>query len=110
MESQAVRDVIAERMRQISEEGWTPEHDDQHADGELARAAAAYAEHAARFQDAEGLGMKYATKAPQGNWPWGQRWWKPKNQRRDLVRAGALIIAEIERLDRAALAKAASHD
>lgn len=33
-------------------------------------------------------------------WPWGAEWWKPKEPRRDLVRAGALIIAEIERLDR----------
>jgi hypothetical protein len=29
-------------------------------------------------------------------------WWKPTNRRRDLVKAGALILAEIERLDRAA--------
>ena len=39
--------------------------------------------------------------APFG-WPhtWDASWWKPKDRRRDLVRAGALIIAEIERLDR----------
>ena len=30
-------------------------------------------------------------------------WWKPTDCRRDLVKAGALILAEIERLDRAAL-------
>ncbi|MFN3321313.1 MAG: hypothetical protein ACK43M_21435, partial [Allorhizobium sp.] len=35
-------------------------------------------------------------------WPWGIEWWKPTDRRRDLVKAGALIIAEIERLDRAA--------
>jgi hypothetical protein len=35
-------------------------------------------------------------------WPWDRKWWKPKDRRRDLVRAGALILAEIERLDRAA--------
>jgi hypothetical protein len=35
-------------------------------------------------------------------WPWSVQWWKPKDRRRDLVRAGALIVAEIERLDRAA--------
>ena len=33
-------------------------------------------------------------------WPWSLDWWKPKDPRRDLVRAGALIVAEIERLDR----------
>jgi hypothetical protein len=32
-------------------------------------------------------------------------WWKPKDRRRDLVRAAALIIAEIERLDRDAEAR-----
>ena len=33
-------------------------------------------------------------------WPWAAEWWKPKDCRRNLVRAGALILAEIERLDR----------
>ncbi|MEB3421767.1 hypothetical protein VK682_24660 [Salipiger manganoxidans] len=36
-------------------------------------------------------------------WPWDRKWWKPTTPRRDLVKAGALIVAEIERLDRAAL-------
>lgn len=35
-------------------------------------------------------------------WAWHSRWWKPKDRRCNLVRAGALIVAEIERLDRAA--------
>ena len=34
-------------------------------------------------------------------WPWDREWWKPTTQRRDLVKAGALILAEIERIDRA---------
>ncbi len=34
-------------------------------------------------------------------WPWSSKWWKPKDRRRDLVRAGALIVAEIKRLERA---------
>jgi hypothetical protein len=37
--------------------------------------------------------------APDG-WPWAPELWKPANARRDLVKAGALILAEIERLDR----------
>ena len=40
-------------------------------------------------------------------WPWHRQWWKPKNARRDLVRAAALIVAEIERLDRATVARMA---
>jgi len=32
---------------------------------------------------------------------WAREWWKPKDRRRDLIRAAALIVAEIERLDHA---------
>jgi hypothetical protein len=85
-----VNEIIAERERQKSAEGWTPEHDDEHSDGSLAMAAACYA----------GDRRKWNKAAPV-NWPWGDDWWKPKNPRRDLVRAAALIVAEIERLDRA---------
>ena len=89
--SQAVLDVAAERRRQIEAEGWTPEHDDEHGAGEMAAAAACYALNAA------GCGCEVAR-----NWPWDRSWWKPSTARRDLVKAGALILAEIERLDRAA--------
>ena len=95
-------EIATERRRQVEVEGWTERHDDEHGNGELARAAAAYADHAGRFGDAESLDMVYATKAPNPLWPWHRQWWKPKNPRRDLIRAGALIVAEIERLDRRA--------
>lgn len=89
----AARDVLAERKRQVEAEGWTPEHDDQHTLGEMAMAAAAYA-----------LPQKPAGFIGQ-IWPWGRQWWKPsRDPRRNLVKAGALILAEIERLDRAARA------
>lgn len=89
-------DVVAERRRQIEAEGWTPEHDEQHGDGELALAAASYIQGSFyRLPD-------HAAQPMPVNWPWGQRWWKPKNPRRDLVRAGALILAELDRMDRAA--------
>ena len=97
-ETDAARDVLAERQRQISAEGWTPEHDDAHEEGSLACAAGCYAIHA---------GLPDEARVPKGwapqDWPWGAEWWKPKDRRSDLVRAGALILAEIERLDRAAL-------
>ncbi|MHB9833872.1 hypothetical protein Q8F57_003435 [Paraburkholderia terrae] len=86
----AARDVLAERVRQKEIEWWTPEHDDLHTSGELAEAAAAYASEAARSWG--GL---------PGGWPWAAKWWKPGTPRRNLVKAGALILAEIERLDRA---------
>lgn len=90
--TKAAEDVLAERRRQVEVEGWTPEHDDSHGAGELAIAAACYAGNSAGK-------WGIATAA----WPWAPKWWKPANARRDLVKAGALILAEIERMDRAAL-------
>jgi len=91
----AERDVIAERQRQISAENWTPEHDDTHSRGGMAVAAACYALSSAGW----------SRTAIWEIWPkaWGVNWFKPTYTapRRDLVKAGALIIAEIERLDRA---------
>lgn len=89
----ALRDVINERFRQIEAEGFDAAHDDQHGLGELARAGAAYAL-AAGTGDAHPL--------PPSLWPWTAHWWKPTSRRRDLVKAAALILAEIERLDRLA--------
>lgn len=93
--SGAARDVLAERKRQIEVEGWTPARDDVYAMGALAKAAACYAAEAG-FQNTEG--------GIPSMWPWAAAWWKPTNARRDLIKAGALILAEIERLDRAAIA------
>lgn len=98
----ALEDIEQERKRQIAVEGWSEQHDDKHGNGELARAGAAYAAHAGLFRDAAELGSNYPLKAPHPLWPWHRRWWKPKDPRRDLVRAAALIVAEIERLDRKA--------
>ncbi|MGC8383370.1 hypothetical protein ACP3P8_05265 [Pseudomonas aeruginosa] len=89
---QAWLDVQAERKRQVEVEGWTPEHDDEHNGGELADAAACYALSAAGW----------STYAARERWPWPLEWWKPSTARRDLVKACALALAEIERLDRAA--------
>lgn len=99
--TQAARDVLAERRRQIEAEGWTPEHDDAHAKGEMAQAAACYANHApARYADHR-IYVDPRITVPI-RWPWARKWWKPADRRRDLVKAAALILAEIERLDRAA--------
>lgn len=89
----AILDVIAERQRQQSVEGWTPEHDDEHSGGEMALAASSYALYAHR---------KPIAPAIPFNWPWEPVWFKQQGARRDLVKAGALILAEIERIDRAA--------
>lgn len=98
-ESNAARDVLDERARQISAEGRTPDHDDAHRGGSLAAAAACYAVWDAipdTFYDLH----KSARASVTWLWPWGRNWFKPSGHRRNLVKAGALIIAEIERLDR----------
>lgn len=90
--SQAALDVLAERQRQISAEGYTPEHDDEHTGGELAQAAACYALAASG----------YAKGVVPPLWPWALEHWKPEYGDRDLIRAGALIQSELERRHRAA--------
>ncbi|ENI1174884.1 ead/Ea22-like family protein [Escherichia coli] len=89
----AILDVIAERQRQQSVEGWMPDHDDEHCNGELAMAAVCYINETGTVNRNGGK--------PWG-WPWDASWWKPNARRRNLVKAGALILAEIERIDRAA--------
>ena len=95
--TKAAMDVLAERERQKAAEGWTPEHDDAQTSGAMARAASCYALFGA-FDDS--WRNEVRSVVPHA-WPWGAQWWKPKSRRADLVRAGALILAEIERLDRA---------
>lgn len=101
--STAASDVMSERQRQITAEGWTPESDDEYVSSEMAGAAACYAHHV----NARGWVFKnrpddYQSEIESSDWPWSPEWWKPTSPRRDLVKAGALIIAEIERIDRAA--------
>ncbi|ULR31670.1 hypothetical protein MJO48_02855 [Dickeya fangzhongdai] len=102
MVSLAVRDVIAERRRQITAEGWTPEHDNAYSGGELARAAACYAVMSVREEFLTEEEYAVTQKRLPFDWPWEPEWWKPTSSRRDLVKAGALILAEIERIDRCA--------
>lgn len=83
--------IAAERKRQQEVEGWTPEHDRQHEEGELAIAAACYA-----------LEGTYCQALVDGEdaWPWDEKW--DKRKKHDVIRrleiAGALIAAEIDRL------------
>ena len=99
----AAADVLAERQRQVTAEGWSSKHDDQYKNTELAFAASCYAFHAAAASwDLEDDGIPYDSHPVPKQWPWDPSWWKPTDARRDLVKAGALILAEIERIDRAA--------
>lgn len=92
--------IAEERQRQIDGEGWTPEHDDKHSNDEMARAAMCYTNPI----PSEGFITAY--------WPWDREWYKPSKYNesrlaprkidrvRELVKAGALIAAEIDRLQR----------
>ncbi len=91
VKNQGALDVLNERRRQISDEGWTAAHDDEHRAGDLAIAASCYA----LFSESRPI-----AGSPPESWPWAAEWWKPKGARAGLVRAGALILAEIDRLDR----------
>ena len=84
-----------ERQRQIEKKGWSLEHDDSHVNGELAQAAIAYV-----LEEMYG-GLAQDTEAFAW-FPWELRWWKPKDRISNLVRAGAFLAAEIDRLQRAA--------
>jgi hypothetical protein len=85
--SEGLELIAKERERQIEVEGFTPEHDRQLYGGSLAAAAGCYALYDWSRKDCERL------------WPWDRKWWKPSDDKiRNLVKAGALIAAEIDRL------------
>lgn len=96
-----ILDVIQERSRQVLVEGHTPEKDDRLVDGELSLAAACYVTVSYADDHANGFRRSLLSRFPEDIWPWSGRWWRPGEKRRNLVRAAALIIADIERLDRA---------
>ncbi len=99
--------IARERKRQIDEEGFTSSHDDCHALGEIAMAAACYAAPELIFTRSDyAYGVSF-----QDPWPWGSPYDKrprkgnvvspncPRKKRITLlVKAGALIAAEIDRL------------
>lgn len=88
--------IATERIRQIVSEGWTAEHDDRHYEGNIALAGATYALHAcSQIQSPDDI------HGVPAEWPWDDKWWKPSiSPIRNLVKAGALIAAEIDRLQR----------
>lgn len=93
--------IAEERQRQIEVEWFTSQHDDKHSNGGLANAAAVYA--------IDPMGGD-ASNMVQTLWPWDKSWLKiscnentednPSGRVRDLQKAGALIAAEIDRLQR----------
>ncbi len=90
-----------ERTRQIWQEGFTAQHDDAYGSCEMLDAALFYAGMACIQLLDPALLCRPATwreLAPQS-----PEWWKPSpDPIRNLVKAGALIAAEIDRLQRRA--------
>jgi hypothetical protein len=82
-----ISEIAAERQHQCSL-GYTPEFDDAYRGEELLDAALCYGGFGRPIGDVTLL------------WPWVPRAWNPKTKRENLIRAAALIVAEIERMDR----------
>ena len=108
----ALQSVVAERARQKHVEGFDSERDDKYTEGQLAAAAASYALFAHRDhtpKDAPRFRVVGEDKGAIGPrhlhyylWPWARGTFKTKGApRRCMVKAAALLLAEIERLDRA---------
>ena len=88
--------ITAERIRQITAERWSAEYDDQHTHSQLLHAAGAYLKAAIDISN----GIKGKPR-PTSDWPWDHRLWKPSaSAQRNIVKAGALIAAEWDRLMR----------
>ena len=79
--------IADERKRQVEVEGWSQEHDNQHDVMEFVQAAKAYLM----------IDTDYITRV--GVWPWTGGSFKPKDTIKDLIRAGALIAAAIDRIN-----------
>lgn len=95
----AIELIAEERERQINVEGWTADHDAKHDNEELAIAAAAYC-CASPLRNQYRPDRVSAKACMPAFWPWHPDWFKPTpdDRIRELVKAGALIVAEIDRL------------
>jgi hypothetical protein len=96
-----LQDIADERARHTNVEGCSRDHDDEHTDGALALAAAAYI-----GSSLKGLGSYGPPDGQQDDIdvlismsPWSIRFQSGRNS---LIKAAALIVAEVERRDRAA--------
>lgn len=91
MEDNVILEIIAERKRQV-EKGFDAAHDDTHGNGELYEAAKAYLVAAKRIE-IDTMPMM---------WPFEKMEWRhPGSKREALIKAAAMLVAEINRLQRA---------
>lgn len=96
--------IAEERSRQIQAEGFSAEHDKAHKPFNLIRAASAYVESAIdhSFLDDGRIDIEmfeyHQDCTRECFWPFEPERFKPTTTIRDLVKAGALIAAAIDRL------------
>lgn len=94
----ALREIIAERVKQVDRHDRTLERDlETNAPWDLPLAGASYLNAAIDQLTAE----KNVRTADPSTWPWDPAHWKPEDPRANLVKAAALIWAAIDRLDHA---------
>lgn len=103
-----VGEVWAERLRQMTSEGFYPAGDVGRCE-DLGLAASAYCYAAGLRHDLRGWVLPgKPPRPPAGSfvadvlralWPWDFAWWKPTDRRRDLVKGAALALAAIEAFD-----------
>lgn len=95
--------INRERWRQIRAHNFFGPHDDAHTDSELVAAAIAYATVSVMQQTrADAAGMLCGHPPPTSfGWPAGWTWHPEPTSRENLIKAGALIAAELDRLARA---------
>lgn len=99
--------IAEERRRQVEKEGYTAEHDANHGIRDFTSAAKSYLSSASLSI----LSNKYPKddswhqynepcyrRHIRLGYPWGENSFKPTTPLRDLVKAGALIAAAIDRL------------
>lgn len=102
-EQSGIELIAAERQRQIEKEGWTAEHDKYHDRHELLDAARCYiiSSEACSYSpnNVTFNGGYRPNEGTPRDWPWDDIFWKPTGDPvKDLIKAGALIAAEIDRL------------
>lgn len=113
----AIEDIVEERRQQVEDHEWDAEHDDLHVNGELALAAISYAAPVSVYTYDGHPHPSVQGDAPVyvDPWPWEVEYDKrlrvnavlvrisliPAKVRYQLVkRAAALLVAEMERLQR----------
>lgn len=103
MKSPGIELIHEERARQVGEEGYDAEHDDSHTGGELALAAKTYCD----ISQCQHSGLTVAVIRDLmrighfASWPWPTEPPKLGSRLESLIKAGALIAAEIDRIKRA---------